>query len=126
MANAIVNIIELLEDRTYFALPTPWLETNIGSPTAGSGNVNGGTYTINGAGAIGGKADKLRYSYQRLAGDGYVIARVNDISGSNPSAKAGVMIRESLSSNSKFADMVINDGGGARFQYRLSTSGNMA
>lgn len=126
MAQTSVYTIERLEERTYLALPSPWLETNVGSPAAGSGQLNGGTYTIRGAGTIGGTADKLRYSYQRLSGDGYVVARVNDIQSSDPLTRAGVMIRESLSAGSKFADIVINDGGGARFQYRLNTSGNMS
>lgn len=141
------SCIETLELRRLLALPTPWLEADIGSPaSAGSGSLSAGTFTVRGAGDMGGNSDQLHYAYQRLSGDGYVIAQVSTVLGksaltskgklassrpdkdllasplTSPLAAAGVMIREDLSPNSKFADMVIRPGTGATFQYRLSTS----
>jgi alpha-tubulin suppressor-like RCC1 family protein len=59
--------------------------------------------------------------YQPLQGDGQVIARVASIQNTNVAAKAGVMIRETLATGSKFALMSITPGSGAAFVYRTAT-----
>ena len=86
------------------ALPSGWLDTDIGSVgIAGSAGYSSGTFTIKGAGAdINGTADAFHFAYQALSGDGTIIARVVTLTGGTSSLyeKAGVMIRETLTSGS--------------------------
>ncbi len=82
-----------------------------------------GTFTMTAAGAdIWGASDEFRYAYKQLNGDGAIVARVNSVSWSDAWAKAGVMIRESLSPGSRFAGVYATPGNGVRFQARLGTA----
>jgi hypothetical protein len=56
-----------------------------------------------------------------LAGVGSIEARVLSVSNTDPWAKAGVMIRETLDAGSKFAAVYITPGNGCRFQMRSNT-----
>lgn len=87
--------------------------------------------TIGGSGAdIWKTADEFHYAYTSLSGDGEIVARVSSFDGTDPWAKAGPMIRESLAPGSRFAMMVITPSSpttrGAAFQYRTSTNGSAA
>lgn len=107
------------------ALPSPWLTTVIGSVgIAGSAGYNNGTFTISASGSdIWNTADAFRYVYQPVNGNVEIRARVTGITNTNVWAKAGVMIRETLSSNSKHAMVVVTPGSGVAFQRRTSTGG---
>jgi hypothetical protein len=123
MTNIKVQI-EQLESRMYFALPAPWAEASIAASTSvQSGSLNGGTYTVRGAGAISANAtaDALRFAYQPLSGDGYIIARVTD-PGSTTAGQAGIMIREDLSAGARYFSFTMNEDTGASLQYRLNPS----
>jgi hypothetical protein len=106
-------------------LPYPWLHQDIGSPVlSGSASYSAGTFTVKAAGAdIWGSSDQFHYVYRPLSGDGTIIARVASIQNTDPWAKTGVMIRESLASNSTFAEMIVSPGKGLAFQRRLTTGG---
>jgi hypothetical protein len=83
-----------------------------------------GHFTIGAGGAdIYGTADQFRYVFKPLSGDGTIIAKVISVSNSDPWAKAGVMIRETLAANSTFAAVYIAPGNGCRYQARLTTGG---
>src|SRR4029434_8564807 len=91
---------------TLFAtsLPSPWLATNVGSPAV-SGNTTyaSGTFTIKGAGAdISGTAGQFPGAYLTLNGNGEIVARVASLQNATK-AKAGVMIRETLTAGSRYA-----------------------
>jgi hypothetical protein len=83
-----------------------WAHKDVGAVgVAGSTNyANGtGTFTISAAGpSIYNTADGMHFVYQPLSGDGSIVARIVTMSGmrSGTSARAGVMIRESLNANS--------------------------
>jgi len=67
------------------------------------------TWTIEGSGSdlYGGRSeDSFHYAYTRLNGDGCFIAKVASIENTDESAKAGIVIRESLDANSKM--LVVN------------------
>jgi len=90
-------------------IPTP-VETPLTGLNVGSTVVNGvtlndaGTYTLRGAGAdIFFTNDGLQFAAAQLQGDGEIRARVTSQTNTNPWAKAGVMIRESLSGGSRHA-----------------------
>jgi N-acetylneuraminic acid mutarotase len=107
-------------------LPAGWASRDIGSGVrAGSTTETASdTYTIVGGGTdIYGAADSFRFAYGVLNGDGQVIARVDSVQLTHASAKAGVMIRESLAANSRNVSVVIKGGTGAVMQSRTATAG---
>ena len=81
-----------------------------------------GTYTMTAAGAdIWNLADEFHYAYKTLTGVGTIEAQVLSVGNTDPWAKAGVMIRETLDAGSKFAAVYITPGNGCRFQARVGT-----
>jgi hypothetical protein len=81
-----------------------------------------GTYTMTGSGAdIWYAADEFHYAFKTLTGVGSIQAQVLSVDNTNTWAKAGVMIRETLDSGSKFAAVYITPGNGCRFQGRTDT-----
>jgi regulation of enolase protein 1 (concanavalin A-like superfamily) len=106
-------------------LPAGWASRDIGSGVrAGSTTETaGGAYTVVGGGTdIYGAADSFRFAYGVLNGDGQIIARVDSVQLTHASAKAGVMIRESLAANSRNGSVVIKGGTGAVMQSRTATA----
>jgi hypothetical protein len=81
-----------------------------------------GTYTMTATGTdIWGVADEFHYAFKTLTGVGTIEAQVLSIDDTDPWAKAGVMIRETLQAGSKFAAVYITPGSGCRFQGRTDT-----
>ncbi len=99
-----------------------WLDDDIGAVgQGGSSGYNAGTFILNGSGAgITGTGDGFDYTYQPLVGDGTVIARV----ASQTTGESGVMIRETLTGNARFVDMLLQQGIGAIFQNRTAIGGS--
>jgi hypothetical protein len=82
-----------------------------------------GTYTITATGAdIWNDADQFHYAFKTLTGAGSIVAKVLSVDNTDPWAKAGVMIRETLDADSKFAAVYITPGNGCRFQARTDTA----
>lgn len=107
------------------ALPAGWTKQDIGSVgIAGSATHSAGSFTVNGSGAdIWGTADAFHYVWQPLSADGSIVARVASVENTNAWAKAGVMIRESLTAGSKHAMVVVSPSSGISFQRRATTGG---
>lgn len=77
-----------------------------------------------GAGAdIWGVADAFRYHYGTLAGNGSISARVRSIQYTHRWAKAGVMMRSTLSPGSPHVMLVRTPGMGVAMQYRAIEDG---
>ena len=82
-----------------------------------------GTVTLASGGTnIAGPGDQFRYAYTMLTGDGSITTRITSQSNTNVAAKAGVMIRESLTWNSKHAVLLMTPTKGVEFQQRSATS----
>ncbi len=76
---------------------------------------------MNGTGTdIWGTSDEGRFVYKQLTGDGTIVARVEGIDNTDPWAKGGVMIRQSLDADSAWAYAVISADSGSHFQARLT------
>ncbi len=104
--------------------PTTWTSTVIGTGTAGSTTISGTTVTLAGSGAdIWGTSDALRFASQALTGDGDIVVQVVSFTGANPWAKAGVMMRDSMSANATHAFACLTLGNGVAFQRRTSVGG---
>jgi hypothetical protein len=108
-------------------LPAPWQTKDIGA-TGLTGNVSesNGVYTVRGAGRISGTSDSFRFVYQTLSGDGEIKLRLNSIQTGNTNGSFGVMIRESLSPNAKYAFMGVSQDLKYRWQRRSSSGGSTA
>jgi 6-phosphogluconolactonase (cycloisomerase 2 family) len=98
-----------------------WAEQSIREPLAGTLTQAGVTTTIEGSGYdIWNYYDEFHYAYYKLAGDGEIIAHVTDVRYTDGWAKAGVMIRDTLASDSFHAMAVVVPSGRAYYQYRLA------
>ena len=83
-----------------------------------------GTYTMTASGAdIGDAADQFHFAFKTLNGAGSIVARVNSVQNTNASAKAGVMVRETLDAGSKNAFACVTPGNGVASQGRTSVNG---
>ncbi len=104
-------------------LPAGWQAADIGAVgRAGSTLYTAGVYNAAGSGGdIWDSADAFRFIYRSLTGDGELLARVVSLDNTDAWAKAGVMIRETLAADSKFAMSVVTPSNGASFQYRSQT-----
>lgn len=109
-------------------LPAGWKARNIGSMP---GNVVYSAakkqYTMSSTSTdIWGRADQLNFVYQPVNGNVELVVQVSSMERLNGWAKAGIMIRESLSPDAKHVDMMLTSENGATLQYRAETTGSTA
>jgi len=106
-------------------LPEPFANQDIGSVRlAGSASYNpdAGTFMVQGSGSdIWGQADAFHSVYQPWTGDGEIVAHVTSVEKADNWTKAGVMIRESLTSQSPYAMIAATPAYGIIFQDRLQS-----
>jgi endoglucanase Acf2/chitodextrinase len=101
------------------ALPSGWSAQDIGSPLPGSSSFDNGVFSSVANGTdIWGTQDQFRFMHQTLTGDGQITARVTALEATDPWAKAGVMMRATLSANSANALVAVTGGNGTAFQRR--------
>ena len=111
------------------SLPAPQKGQDVGAPSIkGTAMYRLGTYTISAGGAdIGGTSDQFYFVYQPVQGDIDVAARLVSLDDSRTgSAKAGVMIRESLTTGARHASALITAGQGYAFDRRIDADGATA
>jgi hypothetical protein len=83
-----------------------------------------GTYTMTARSEnISDPSDSFHYAYMQLSGTGSIVAKVESVTETSTSAKAGVMIRETLEPDSKYAMVFSRPDGGIRFRRRNETAG---
>jgi regulation of enolase protein 1 (concanavalin A-like superfamily) len=104
-------------------LPSPWLAGDVGVVgVPGYAVYDGGVFTVVGSGAdIWDTEDGFHYMYQPVSGDGAITARVREERNTNPYAKAGVMLRESLAANGAHVILDVRPGGEVEFMMRSAT-----
>jgi len=84
-----------------------------------------GTYTMTGAGVdIWSTSDEFHFAYKEFTGAGTIIAKVESVGNTHEFAKAGVMIRDTLDADSRYAGVFITPENGVRFQYRTDIGTN--
>lgn len=103
-----------------------WTGADIGSVTpVGSDSVDGTAATVSGAGAdIWGAADAFHYAYRSWSGDGTFVVQVDSVGNTDPWAKAGIMVRETLAANSAHVMMLSTPAANSGLLYRSSTGGS--
>lgn len=111
---------------TTTTLPSPWQTQDIGTVgLAGSASYSSGVFTVVGSGAdIWGTTDAFRFVDQPLNGDGQITARVVSETNTNYYAKAGIMLRTSLTSNSPHVILDLMPNGNIEFMTRSASGGS--
>jgi len=101
-----------------------WFKGNL--PYTGSFTEDpAGTYTMTGSGVdIWSTADEFHFAFKEFTGAGTIIAKVESVQNTQEYAKAGVMIRDTLDADSRYAGVFITPENGVRFQYR-NTAGDI-
>ncbi len=119
---ALSNSKNFVWTTTGAVAPAPLTGTDVGSVRiAGSTSFNSasGVYTVSGSGAgIFGSSDNFHFANTTLTGDGEIKARVTSQTNTNPWAKAGVIIREDLTANSRMGLAFISPSYGFGGNYR--------
>lgn len=107
-------------------LPTPWVTQDVGAVgLAGSSSATGGVFTVSGAGAdIWGSADAFEAVMQPITGDVQIVARVASIQNTNTYAKAGLMLRQSLTAGSAHVILDLRPNGSIEFMVRSTSGGS--
>ena len=118
--NPVANVTYTANyDPVVNAVPGPWQSLDVGAPLlAGTADYAAGSqsFYVDGSGVdVFGKMvngtlvynDQFHYVEQPLSGDGTIVARVRYQANSNPSAKAGLMIKESTTAGSNYVDAFV-------------------
>ena len=105
------------------ALPSPWTSQDIGTVNSAgnAGTIGTGIKLTSAGNDIWGTADSFHFAYIPMTGDGTIVARVATQESTHEWAKAGVMMRESLASNSSQVSVVLSPRHGAALFTRAST-----
>ncbi|HEY3157891.1 MAG TPA: Ig-like domain-containing protein [Vicinamibacterales bacterium] len=108
------------------APPAPWTAADIGAPAlAGSTQYSNGTFAIDASGAdIWGTSDQFRYVYQQFTGDIDIRAHVVSLENTQPWAKGGLMMRETLAANAAHTSLVVTGANGTLF-FQRATAGDV-
>jgi hypothetical protein len=96
------------------SLPPPWGSMRLGAmERRDSSSYSGGLFTVRaGGGELRGAFDSGYFIAQPLDGDGQITVRVGDVTtNATPNAVAGVMIRESLSGDARYAALLAGKEG---------------
>ena len=108
-------------------LPSGWAFGDVGAVGAtGGGSESNGTFTVRGAGAdVWGTADAFGFASTTLTGNGSIVARVATVQNVNAWTKAGVMMRDGLTSGAAHAFMLVTPTTtkGLAFQRRPTSGG---
>jgi len=122
MKSILLAVVCLFPSLAFAAAPAS--SVDIGSVgIAGSTTTANGVYTVRASGSdVWDTADELRFVHSALTGDGEITARVDSLITWENWAKAGVMIRETLSPNSRYAFAILSGGHGVSFQYRSTAA----
>jgi hypothetical protein len=84
------------------------------------------TYTVVGSGKdVWSTSDEFHFAYKELSGNGSIATRIDTVEQVTEWTKAGVMMRNTLTSDSAFASIFITPANRVCFQYR-TTAGQTA
>ncbi len=80
-----------------------------------------GIYTVTGAGEdIFGTTDQFHFAYKEITGKATIVAKVESIENTDPFAKAGIMMRDTLDANARYSALLMTPENGVRYQYRTA------
>ena len=98
---------------------------SVGQTGSDSFAAGSGSYTVSGGGAdIWNNSDAFHFVSRAVSGNLTMTAQVQNLTNTNPWAKAGLMVRASAAAVSQFVDIVVTPGQGISFQWRSGTGGS--
>lgn len=106
--------------RVQAELPAPWANEEVGSVShAGSVAYRAGVFRVRSSGTNTlGTEDSCHFVFKQVSGTSEVIARVTKVQLTDPWARAGLMIRESLAAGSRNVFLSVTAARGGVFQWR--------
>jgi len=106
--------------RVQAGLPTPWVNEEVGSVShAGSVAYRAGVFRVRSSGTNTlGAEDSCHFVFKPVSGTSEVIARVTKVQLTDPWARAGLMMRESLAAGSRNVFLSVTAARGGVFQWR--------
>jgi hypothetical protein len=106
-------------------LPPPWQHADVGDVGIPGDATDGpsGFFVYGAGGDIWGTADSFHFLYQSMDHDGWILAVGPDQTSTNPFAKTGIMIRQSLDPGSPHVILDIKPDGGVEFMTRSAQDG---
>lgn len=118
----VAALLSLVVQSSANAQAVTWTRTDLGTTGAtGTYSYSSGTFTIAGAGSgIGGTADNFTYVSTPTSGNVELIAKVTSQTNTSNYANAGLMIKDSLTSNGAMAMVGVTPGNGVNFTYRTA------
>ncbi len=120
LGDGTVDVQDLiaLSEHLFETVTLPASPASYGSFTEGPA----GTYTMTDRGGdIWDSSDQFHFAYKMLTGPGSIVARIDSLTNTDPWAKAGVMIRETLERSAKHALVCVTAGNGVAFRSRSDT-----
>lgn len=106
------------------SLPDGWSTMDIGTVSGLGGlNVVDGAFLVEGTGNISGTEDNFQFVYQRLVGDGEIVAQISAPLTINSDGRLGVMIRQELTSGSPYVFLGTSPELDYRWQQREESEG---
>lgn len=103
-------------------LRSPWRTVEIGrTGVLGSAGATNGVFLVRGAGTLGGTADSFRFVYQTGGDSGEIVARLQRTDQTDAAGRIGVMVRETLTTGSRYVFLGLAPDGVIRSQSRVST-----
>jgi polygalacturonase len=102
-----------------------WVDQDVNAPAV-AGNaafdLTSHNFTVNGTGASIGAltTDQFNFNSTNLANSGTLVAQINSQTSSNAASQAGVMIRNTIATNSAFAAVLLTPGGSVSFLWRTT------
>lgn len=106
--------------KTQNELPTPWVNEDVGSVRhAGNVAYRAGVFRVRSSGTNAlGAEDSCHFVFKPVTGTSEVVARVTKVQFTDPWARAGLMMRESLAAGSRNVFLSVAAARGGVFQWR--------
>lgn len=133
VSSAVDNTLLNKATFTNVSLPGPWTAQNMGTVgVSGSASYNAvaDTYTLSGSGRdFGGVpsqtgGDAALINWQKLTGDGSITGRIASMNASNANATSGILMRETLNTDSKYFAVWAYGNNGLWRNRRTTTGGD--
>lgn len=106
-------------------LSLPWETAAVGSlGVTGEPSDAAGVFTVEGAGRLIGRNDSFQFVWQTIEGDGTITARVHTLDDTGSDVRVGIMVRDTLGTNSRHVFLGV-DGTGAFKWLRRTSPGAM-
>lgn len=121
------------EAELQFAEPQDWTRDNIESLTiwfrGHSAKMSSfleepaGIFTVKGIGKdIYDRSDEFHFAYKQISSAAKIIVKVESMDNTDPFAKAGIMIRDTLDANARYCGLFMTPENGVRYQYRTTVN----